>query len=57
MRIVLVNQVPIAKENYIFRKTSDTVNFSVAWDHATPEILDFLPKLKELFPHWKWTTS
>jgi hypothetical protein len=57
MRVVLVNQVPIAKENYIFRKTSDTVSFSVAWDHATPEILAFLPKLRELFPHWKWTTS
>jgi hypothetical protein len=57
MKIVLVNKVPVAKENYIFRKTAAGVDFSVAWDRTTPEIQAYIVKLKDLFPHWNWKTS
>jgi hypothetical protein len=57
MKIVLENKVPAAKENSIFRRADSQVTMSVSWDYMNPRIADYVEKLKQVFPHWKWWTD
>jgi hypothetical protein len=54
MSIIFNNQAATVKEDYIFRSMQSQVDMSVSWEHMTPQIEQYIEKLKQLFPHWEW---
>jgi hypothetical protein len=54
MKIVFENKVPALKDDSIFRRVDAQVTMSVAWDYTNPAIANYVEKLKQVFPHWRW---
>jgi hypothetical protein len=54
MKIVFENKVPAIKDDSIFRRVDTQVTMSVAWDYTNPPIANYVDKLKQVFPHWRW---
>lgn len=48
------NNVPVNKEDRIYRRSVSQMEMGVQWDYSTPEIERYLDKLRELFPDWIW---
>jgi hypothetical protein len=57
VKISFENQVPRAKENYIFRRVESRVAVGVTWEYTNAEIQRYLDELKRVFPNWEWPTS
>ena len=54
LKIILDNKSARSKEDHIYRRVDAQVAMSVAWDYWTPQIGEYVDKLKQIFPEWKW---
>jgi hypothetical protein len=54
MSIIFNNKAVTTNENYIYRSVQSQVDMSVSWEQMTPQVEQYIAKLKQLFPHWEW---